>query len=315
MRAALLLPAALALAACQTVAPEPVEPSPVPKTRPDRPPARAATISPESRDARAFYANLQGRLLAQGLLKRDDGSEADSFDAARLARNFERIALYSEYAETDGRFVPQQSRAQLRRWEGPVRVELHFGASVPDSVRRTDRVRVQGYLERLARLTDHPIDLVETGGNYHIFVASVDEQRRLGPAIAAAEPGLARTTIREITRLDWTTYCAVYASSASERPNAYVSAIAFVRSEHPDLFRQSCYHEEIAQGLGLANDSFDVRPSIFNDDEEYALLTRHDELLLRMLYDSRFEIGMSAEEARPTIRRIAAELRPDDGPV
>ncbi|WP_299816107.1 DUF2927 domain-containing protein [uncultured Jannaschia sp.] len=315
MRAAFLLPVALTLAACQPMSPEPVEPSPIPKTRPARPPAPSGAVSAESRDARAFYANLQGRLLSQGLLKRDGGPDAETFDAAQLARNFERIALFSEYAETETGFVPRQSRAQLRRWEGPVRVELHFGPSVPEATRRTDRVRVQSYLERLARLTDHPIDLVETGGNFHVFVASVDEQRALGPAIAAAEPGLARTTIREIARLDWTTYCAVYASSASERPNAYVSAIAFVRSEHPDLFRQSCYHEEIAQGLGLANDSFDVNPSIFNDDEEYALLTRQDELLLRMLYDPRLEVGMAAEEARPLIRRIAAELRPEDAPV
>ena len=315
MRAALLLPAALALAACQPVAPVPVEPSPVPTARPARPSAAPPTASAQSRDARAFYANLQGRLLSGGLLKRDDGEDATSFDAAALARNFERIALFSEYAEVDGRFVPRQSRAQLRRWEGPVRVELHFGASVPGPVQRTDRVRVESYLARLARLTDHQIGLVETGGNFHLFVASVDEQEALGPAIAAAEPGLARTTIREITRLDWTTYCAVYASSSSTRPNAYVSAIAFVRAEHPDLFRQSCYHEEIAQGLGLANDSFDVRPSIFNDDEEFALLTRHDELLLRMLYDPRLEIGMDAEEARPVVRRIAAELRAEDSPV
>ena len=32
--------------------------------------------------------------------------------------------------------------------------------------------------------------------------------------------------------------------------------------------------------MGLANDSPEARPSIFNDDEEYALLTGHDEMLL-----------------------------------
>ncbi len=40
---------------------------------------------------------------------------------------------------------------------------------------------------------------------------------------------------------------------------------------------------EIAQGLGLPNDSPTARPTIFNDDEEFALLTRQDEMMLRML--------------------------------
>ena len=80
-----------------------------------------------------------------------------------------------------------------------------------------------------------------------------------------------------------------------------------VRAEHPDLLRKSCYHEEIAQGLGLANDSPNARPSIFNDDEEFALLTTHDEALLSMLYDPRLSVGMNLDEARPVIYQLARE--------
>ena len=68
--------------------------------------------------------------------------------------------------------------------------------------------------------------------------------------------------------------------------------------------RDACYHEEIAQGLGLSNDSDLARPSIFNDDEEFALLTTHDEYLLRMLYDTRMPLGADPATARP----VAAEL-------
>ncbi|RMD94966.1 MAG: DUF2927 domain-containing protein, partial [Alphaproteobacteria bacterium] len=88
----------------------------------------------------------------------------------------------------------------------------------------------------------------------------------------------------------------------------YDRAVAIIRAEHPPLMRRSCIHEEIAQGLGLANDSPDARPSIFNDDEEFALLTTHDELLLKMLYDPRMRPGMTPEEARPVAEIIAAEL-------
>ena len=81
-----------------------------------------------------------------------------------------------------------------------------------------------------------------------------------------------------------------------------------IRAELPQRLRTSCVHEELAQGRGLANDSPDARPSIFNDDEEFALLTRHDELLLKILYDPRLRPGMPRAEAEPIVRRIAAEL-------
>ncbi len=84
--------------------------------------------------------------------------------------------------------------------------------------------------------------------------------------------------------------------------------MAVIRAENPGLLRLSCIHEELAQGLGLANDSPTARPSIFNDDEEFALLTTHDELLLRILYDRRLSPGMEAETARPVVNTIAREL-------
>ena len=83
---------------------------------------------------------------------------------------------------------------------------------------------------------------------------------------------------------------------------------AVIRAEHPDLLRLSCIHEEIAQGLGLANDSPTARPSIFNDDEEFALLTRQDELMLKMLYNPALRPGMTEAEARPIVESLAASL-------
>ena len=43
--------------------------------------------------------------------------------------------------------------------------------------------------------------------------------------------------------------------------------------------------------MGLPNDSPEARPSLFNDDLEFALLTEHDAVLLRMLYDPRLRPG------------------------
>jgi hypothetical protein len=60
--------------------------------------------------------------------------------------------------------------------------------------------------------------------------------------------------------------------------------------------------------MGLANDSPRARPSIFNDDEEFGFLTRQDEMLLKLLYDPRLHVGMSARDARPIVQQIAYEL-------
>ena len=56
------------------------------------------------------------------------------------------------------------------------------------------------------------------------------------------------------------------------------------------------------------NDSDAARPSIFNDDDEFAYLTSHDEQLLQMLYDPRLSIGMTADEARPIVINMARAL-------
>jgi hypothetical protein len=39
-------------------------------------------------------------------------------------------------------------------------------------------------------------------------------------------------------------------------------------------------------------------------------MTRHDEDLLRILYDPRLKAGMSADEAMPVVHRIVEELWP-----
>ena len=72
--------------------------------------------------------------------------------------------------------------------------------------------------------------------------------------------------------------------------------------------RKSCIHEEMAQSLGLSNDSKIARPSIFNDDEEFAFLTTHDENLLKILYDNRLKPGMNNKDALPIVTKIAKEL-------
>lgn len=272
------------------------------------PPARPAAIqpsaeTPDSAAARGYYAQVQQALLSQGLLRTDGGGPDTPFTDRMLTENFLRIALYDEY----DRGSAASASGELRRWEGPVRVGLRFGASVPADRRATDTARVASYLARLAKASGHPIRLDDANPNFLIHIVSEDERRALGPALSAALPDLAPQDVASITGMARSTYCIVLAQSRGAS-GVYQRAFAVVRAEHPDLLRLSCLHEEIAQGLGLPNDSPGARPSIFNDDEEFALLTRMDELMLRILYNPALRPGMTEAEARPIVTELAKRL-------
>jgi Protein of unknown function (DUF2927) len=300
VKAALALASVMVLGGCIASSPgggalQPA-PDPLPLTAP----------TPKSAAASAYYAQVQQALLAQGMLRSDGGGEIPVTDRM-LAENFLRIALFDEYRRGAGGFVRGETESNLRRWEGPVRVGIRFGASVPPDRQATDRARIASFVARLSRVTGHPMTVDDRAPNFFIHIVSEDEREALGPTVRATLPGLGLGEVAGITAMPRTTYCLVYAL-ADGNSGAYTRAFAVIRSEHPDLLRLSCLHEELTQGLGLPNDSPRARPSIFNDDEEFALLTDQDELLLRILYSRELRPGMSAAEARPIVFSLARRL-------
>lgn len=297
------------LAGCDI--PAPVEPTLKPQQRPalvSPAPAAAPQVAQPTSQAsarlRSHLNQVQASQLSNGLLRQDGGGPDTPFSAENLARNFEQIAFFNEY---DGDFNSTGVPSPLKRWESPVRMEVVFGTGVQPSVRRQDLSAVQQYATRLARVAGHPVSV---GGQANFFVVFAGEDDRAA-ALAQVAPQLPpeiRGSLRLFETMDRNQYCGVIAFPKASNPNVYGTAVAVIRSENPDLFRLSCIHEELAQGLGLANDSPAARPSIFNDDDEFALLTTHDELLLKMLYDKRLRIGINAAEAAPLTRIIAREL-------
>lgn len=305
-RAALGTIVAFALAACDPAISPGTAPAPRPAP-PDAPIIAPPVYSPASAAARMHYSRVQGQLLAQGLLRTDGGGTDTPYTDRMLAENFIRVALYDEYTRTAAGPVQRLTASRLRRWEAPVRVGLRFGDSVTPERRATDTARVSSYLQRLSRVTGHPIRLDDGAPNFWLWIVSEDERQALGPEIRATLPGLSAAEVAGITDMPRSTYCLVYALSQSDGAT-YSRAFAVIRAEHPDLLRLSCLHEEIAQGLGLANDSPTARPSIFNDDEEFALLTTMDEAMLRILYNPALRPGMGEAEARPIVESLAARL-------
>jgi hypothetical protein len=73
---------------------------------------------------------------------------------------------------------------------------------------------------------------------------------------------------------------------------------------------KDCVIEETTQVLGLPNDSDKVFPSVFNDHSPQVTLTDDDELLVRLLYSPRIDVGMSRAEALKVVREILEEGGP-----
>ncbi|MTD99410.1 DUF2927 domain-containing protein [Paracoccus sp. YIM 132242] len=322
----------LAVAACGAPEPSPPDPEPRPAVRPDPGPSqeelrkaraernRAANAaaaealvqaSATSTAQRDFYDRAERALRAQGRLRRDRVPQDAPIDAETLTRNFIAVALRDEYGQGGIQAGNGGAAAPLRRWQDPVRLQIEFGTTTDVATRRAYRVEVSQFAARLAEATGHRVSLTDSGGNFIVMVLSDDERRAIGPRLAQLVPGIPAQDIAVMQDLDADNFCTVFAYSRGAAP-VYSNAVALIRAELPPLLQSSCIHEEVAQGMGLANDSPEARPSIFNDDEEFALLTRHDELLLKILYDPRLRPGMTRAEAEPVVRRIATELLGQD---
>lgn len=306
---ALVVGASLLFAGCDEMG---LKSSPTPQVRPASlratPPVPVAP-SAQSVDLARYYNKVQSDLLTRGLLRTDGGGPDTPYSPEDLARNFENVVFFDEYSSGAELGKAQSGQSgRLSRWSGPVRIGTEFGATVPQDQRMRDKAQIDHYADRLARITGHSVAPTRNGANFHVFVVGDDDSQFLRERLQQIIPGIGKGELDLFTNLPRSYYCLVVAVSGSHNPNDYTRAVALIRAEHPDLVRLSCIHEELAQGLGLSNDSPSARPSIFNDDDEFALLTSHDELLLKMLYDPRLKQGMTADEARPITGMIAREL-------
>lgn len=296
------------LASCDLLMP--VDPVLTPRARPSGLGAdgntQLAATSEESAALRSYLTQVQSSQLTQGLLRQDGGGPDTPYSAEMVARNFEQIVFFNEY---DNVLVRSGVPGELRRWKDPIRMGVVFGPSVPPSQRARDLNDVKSYAARLSRVTGHPISVGDTP-NFLVFFVNEDERAATISEYATRLPGVTASNLGPVRKLPDDVYCAVAAYAAGSDRSVYTAAVAVIRAENPDLLRLSCIHEELAQGLGLANDSPEARPSIFNDDDEFALLTSHDEALLGMLYDRRLAPGMSLAESRNVIRVLANEAVP-----
>jgi len=240
---------------------------------------------------RELFASYQARMQAIGYLRTDAEAADIPFTNDQLARNFQRIAFFTYPGDTERIAKP------LTRWQGPIRYAV-LGTD-------GDQTEVDALMRRLARLTGLDIRPARPGRANFVVVAYDDTEQAL--AAQAVEEQDQRQFMIEFFEEIFD--CGAITAWSEDDP-VIRQALVYLHGDLEGLYRTLCFHEEIAQSLGLFNDDPEVRPSIFNDDDQFALLTTHDELLLRILDDPRLRAGMRPDEAMPLVARIIADLRP-----
>lgn len=264
----------------------------------------AASVLAGCVDTATRYSEYAARVEATGGLRTEVAPADAPFDNDDLARNFERIAFFTEYANEDGALKKEETASTLSRWEGPLRLRLKG-----QGVRPADKTSYQSLAKRLSKLTGIEVSVSNiTNENVSVYIMN-ERERRDFRDLLLSEDTTGRYQIIDEWADDIRYPCVALVGYASADRGEINSAIIVVKAELEGLMRESCIHEELTQVMGLMNDHPEVRPSIFNDDEEFALLTEHDEVLLRILYDKRLRPAMKLEEARPLIPEIVREIR------
>ncbi|WP_157982146.1 DUF2927 domain-containing protein [Oceanicella sp. SM1341] len=252
-----------------------------------------------------------GNLLSSTNRMRTDYDPTDApVTRDMLVRDFETIALYYEHGTDDEGNDIGPVPTPLERWEQPVRVRLIFDhdaerPEIEETMRWT-----RDFTARLTRLSGVPITVTGSGpeglepGDMIVLFYHDESRAALADALRSSEDGSDNRVSIGIRDTPAEEICFFW-PVADDETHELKNVLMIMKSETRDLMRLSCIHEELTQAMGLYNDDDDVRPSLFNDDEEFALLTRHDALLLRMLYDPALTPGMSAEEVRPLLPAVA----------
>ena len=256
--------------------------------------------------ARETYRRHSDSLRTSGMLRTERAPADALFSNSVLAENFERIAFNREYRRIDDQLVAKTTPARLSRWEQPIRYRLRG-----DAATGADRTEYASFIRKLTGLTGVQFAEAEEDETPNLTILILGpEGRRQFKAELEAE-GLAENMPLVIRWADDVDHTCVGQVAFDDLDTGLITgAMIVIKGELEGVLRSSCIHEELTQTLGLMNDDPNVRPSIFNDDQEFALLTEHDEILLRILYDRRMKPGMEADEARPLLPEIIEEIRP-----
>ena len=238
------------------------------------------------------------RALKQAGYARVDSLPLDAaWTADDLARNFAHVA----HARDHYRFDPQP----LRKWRTPARYRF---VSMDAGPTPEERSHMQALARRLSAATGLPLREVEGDESADILIFYFDFEERDALLRSGEIENEVLLDLLENLQEGDDALCTFNTLHDADDPEQWTTmAMTVIRSELPSEWRRSCLDEEVTQMFGPAYDHDSVRPSMFNDDEEFLFLTDHDEAMLRLIYDPRLRAGMTEAETGPIVAQILAE--------
>lgn len=264
--------------------------------------ACASVPIPQQLSDAEVWRRYEASLIAKGKLKTDRAPLEAPYSNDDLTRAFREIMFFDEFIRDDTGYRSGRAERLLEKRVGPVRYSI-WGAGVT----ATDRSDLAVIASTIGRATG--LELIEDSTESDIEVLILNRSERLSLAmkvrLAGAE-AMAYDLENDLEGL----VCAAYFFTSEEAPEI-VDYTIIIPDELSGILRKSCIEEEFGQAFGPSADYAGARPSVFNDDEEFALFTEHDAWLFRILYDPRLKDGMDQKTAMPIVRQIVAELRPN----
>jgi len=235
-------------------------------------------------------------------LYRTDYQPADiTYTNADLLRNFALIALRSEYSVSAQGTQRKPKSMLVSKWIKPVRYMVIDASS-------DDEIMIENLFKNLSELTQ--LDIKKADKTANMIITFADKSQRSAIVQNYENTGLTGAALWVLKRWRDRTQnpCIGMLSQPSAGGNIN-GAFVYIKDELKEPWRKLCIIEEIVQSFGLINDAPEARPSIFNDDQEFAELTEHDEYLLRILYSPEISPSMSAQEALPIAYKLIEKWR------
>ncbi|MEM9196317.1 MAG: DUF2927 domain-containing protein [Pseudomonadota bacterium] len=243
------------------------------------------------------WAAYERFAVAEGLHRMERTPPDAPYSDRDLIRNFQHIAFGVEaMLEQEAREVP------LRRWSGPVIYQVEG-----QGVTQQDRIAIREFMARMETLSGIEVREGRQGMNFLIFILDRRDRSELTRMFGRLDGRGAEFLSDFIGQSDDAHPCRGTITTSEEAEIGFAAVL--IKDETVGRLRQTCIEEEISQSFGLTNDHPEVRPSLFNDDQEFALLTDHDAALLQMLYHPILRPGMRREEAEPLLSDVLDDLR------
>ena len=255
-----------------------------------------------------YYNRLEERKISLGLLRQDGGGTDTPFDVDDIVEAFEQVAFYNEYDISGDKLLPNPEAVKLAKWKSNINISVRFGNSVNKKQKDNDLLEINELIGILSKVTNHNIKISQQNINMYVVIANQKEIKDLISEIGLLQPEFDPQRIPIIAQLPRDIHCMAMTSMNVKANSGISSSLVIIRNELPHIMRKACIHEEIAQSLGLTNDTHLARPSVFNDDDEFATLTKFDEILLKILYDKRLHSGISKDKATQIVKNAADEL-------